>query len=76
MAAKKCNTYRLQDVHTYIDYPGDFREYFRTPAGKQMKVGSKAFQSKLISLSRLALKDACVSVPRTAKTPEALRTLA
>ena len=76
MATKKCNTYRLQDVHTYIDNPWDFREYFRTRQGKQMKAGSKAFQSKLMSISRLALRDACVSVPRTAKTPEALRELA
>jgi len=76
MATKKCNTYRLQDVHEYIDNPGDFREYFRTPTGKSIKKDSKAFQSKLMALGRRALKDACVSVPRTAKTPEALRELA
>ena len=86
MASKKrkhgtdCNIYRLQDVYSYVVDPSavdlNHPPYspLRTPKGQPLR--GKARERRVMALARRALHDACVSVPRSMKTPSELLALA
>lgn len=68
---KPCNTSRLQDVFEY-SHGENPREYFP----RQPRVGTKARATMVMAAQRRALRDACVVIPRSAKTSDALVSLA
>lgn len=69
-----CNIYRLQDA--WVHYHDPDGHNFQTRSGRVMPPGSRAFNKRAVTLQRAALRDACVAIPRSVKTPAALAELA
>lgn len=69
-----CNIYRLQDAWAHYADPDGYN--FQTRSGSVMQPGTTAYNRRCVTLQRAALRDACVVIPRSIKTPAALAALA